>query len=140
MQVNNACVICMYILHNLASVFISDWFKYSLSANWTFSLWCVALIKSVSLNWPWFTKILGQFVTRMRKNWLILKINCEYHIKHILMSPIIIMMTVFKILTYIITSITAIPIRQCIPNHLVSYNVSLIELPHTVYFQLIGPI
>jgi hypothetical protein len=70
MQVNNACVICMYILHNLASVFISDWFKYSLSANWTFSLGCVALIKSVSLNWPWFTNILGQFVTRMRKNWL----------------------------------------------------------------------
>jgi hypothetical protein len=61
LQVSNACVICMYILHKLAnslvpySVLISDWFKYSLSAYCTFSLWCVALIKSVSLNWPWFT-------------------------------------------------------------------------------------
>ena len=71
---------------------------------------------------------------------LILKIICQYHIKHILMSPIKTIMPVFKILTYIITSITASSIRQCIPNHLVSYNVSLIELPHTVYFQLIGPI
>jgi hypothetical protein len=26
-------------------------------ANWTFSLWCVPLIKSGSLNWPWSTKI-----------------------------------------------------------------------------------
>ena len=40
----------------------------SLSANWTFSLWCVPLIKSGSLNWPWSTKILGQFITSMRKN------------------------------------------------------------------------
>jgi hypothetical protein len=39
MQVNNACVICMYILHNLASVFISDWFKYSLSENFPFDVW-----------------------------------------------------------------------------------------------------
>jgi hypothetical protein len=37
---------------------------------WKFSLWCVPLIKSGSLNWPWSTKILGQFVTRMHKNWL----------------------------------------------------------------------
>ena len=40
----------------------------SLSANWTFSLWYVPLIKSGSLNWPWSTKILGQFITSMRKN------------------------------------------------------------------------
>ena len=39
-----------------------------LLANWTFSLWCVQLIKSGSLNWPWSTKILGQFVTRMHKS------------------------------------------------------------------------
>jgi hypothetical protein len=37
------------------------------SANGTFTLWCVQLIKSGSLNWPWCTKILGQFVTRMRQ-------------------------------------------------------------------------
>jgi hypothetical protein len=36
------------------------------SANWTFSFWLVPLIKS--LNWPWSTKILGQFVTRLCKN------------------------------------------------------------------------
>ena len=33
--------------------------------NWTFSLWCVPMIKSGSLNWPWSTKILGQFVTHI---------------------------------------------------------------------------
>jgi len=30
-----------------------------ISANWTFSIWCVPLIKPGSLNWPWSTKILG---------------------------------------------------------------------------------
>jgi hypothetical protein len=29
----------------------------------------VPLIKSGTLNWPWSTKMLGQFVSRMRKNW-----------------------------------------------------------------------
>jgi len=37
-----------------------------LSANWIFYLWCVPLIKSGSLNRHWSTKILSQFVTRMR--------------------------------------------------------------------------
>ena len=36
-----------------------------LSVNLTISLWCVPLIKFGSLNWPWPTKILCQFVTRM---------------------------------------------------------------------------
>ena len=39
----------------------------SLSANWIFSLWCVPLKKFGSLNWPWSTNILGQFVTCMHK-------------------------------------------------------------------------
>jgi hypothetical protein len=39
----------------------------SLSANWIFSLWCVPLKKSRSLNWPWSTNILGQFITCMHK-------------------------------------------------------------------------
>jgi hypothetical protein len=38
-----------------------------LSTNWTFCLWCVPLIRFGSLNWPWSTKILGQFVTHMCK-------------------------------------------------------------------------
>ena len=38
-----------------------------LSVIWTFFLWCVQLIKSGSLNWSLSTKILGQFVTLMRK-------------------------------------------------------------------------
>jgi hypothetical protein len=38
-----------------------------LSANWTFSLLCVPLIKSGSLNRPWSTNVLGQFLTRMCK-------------------------------------------------------------------------
>jgi hypothetical protein len=39
-----------------------------LSANWTFSVWCVPLIKSGSLNWLWSTKTLGQFATCISVN------------------------------------------------------------------------
>jgi hypothetical protein len=46
-----------------------------LSENWTFSL-CVLLIKSGSLNWPWCTKILCQFVTHMYK------FSCQSDVKH----------------------------------------------------------
>ena len=53
--------------------------------------WCVPLIKSRSLNWPWSTKILGEF-------------------KHILTSTIKTIVPVLKISTYVITSITAHPI------------------------------
>ena len=45
---------------------VGRWFC-NLSANWTFSLWCVLLINFGSLNWPWSTKILFQFVTCMRQ-------------------------------------------------------------------------
>ena len=76
-------------METLCMLFIDKWFKMwivsvwkpdisGLSANLTFSIWCVSLIKSGSLNWPWSTKILGQFVTHMLKNWLILKMICEW--------------------------------------------------------------
>ena len=55
----------------LSAYFVSKkrWFciMFCLSSNWTFSL---PLMKSGSLNWSWSTNILGQFVTRMSKNWL----------------------------------------------------------------------
>ena len=72
-----------------------------LSANWTFSLWCVLLIKSGSLNWPWSTKILGQFVTQ---------IPVSVTSKHIMMSPIKTRTSVLSLSTDINTSITARPI------------------------------
>jgi hypothetical protein len=59
---------------------MNRWFRiwcFTLLVNWTFFLWCVPLIS---------TKILGQFVTRMQKNWLILKIISQCDSKHILMS------------------------------------------------------
>ena len=49
-----------------------------LSTNWTFSLWCVSLIKYGSLNWPWSTEILGKFITRM------LKFIVQSDVKHIM--------------------------------------------------------
>ena len=57
------------------------------------------LIISGSLNWPWSTKILGQFVTRM------CKFISQSDVKHIMTSPIKTIMSVLK--TDIITSITA---------------------------------
>jgi len=63
-------------------------------------------------NWPWSTKILGQFVTHMCKNWLwYWKLSVSGDVKHILMSLIKTIMSDLKILTYIITSFTARPVR-----------------------------
>ena len=61
---------------------ISSYATAYLSVNWTFSLWCVPLIKSESLNWPWSTKILGQFVTHM------CKFIGQSGVKYIMTSPI----------------------------------------------------
>jgi len=72
--------------------------------NWRFSFWCVPLIKSGSCNWPWSTKILGQFVTRMRK------FIGQSDVKHIMTSQIKTITSVLKALTYIITNIPARPI------------------------------
>ena len=77
----------------------------NLSANWTFSLWCVPLIKSGSLNWPWCTKILGQFVTRMHQ------FIGQSDVKHIMTSLIKTIMSVLKATTDIITNIPTRPIR-----------------------------
>ena len=91
MEVCNSCptdalTIVQYLMDRGCNIFSSDQEgctgKGNLSANWTFSLWCVPLIKSGSLNWPWFPKILGQLVTRMRKNWLILKIIGQCDVDH----------------------------------------------------------
>ena len=46
-----------------------------------FSIWCVPLIKSGSLNWPWSTKILGQIITR------ICQFISQSNVKHIMTSP-----------------------------------------------------
>jgi len=80
--------------------------KNVLSANCKFSLWCVPLIKSGSLNWPWSTKILGQFVTHMRKNWL-------WYWKLSVSVTVSLIKTItpdLKISRYIITCITARPV------------------------------
>ena len=61
-----------------------------LSANWTFSPWCVPLIKSRSLNWPWSTKILGLFVTQIHQ------FKSQSDIKHIMTSQIKTIMSVLK--------------------------------------------
>jgi hypothetical protein len=41
------------------------------------------VLKSGSLNWPWSTKILGQLVTRMHKNWF-----WYWKLSVLVMSPI----------------------------------------------------
>ena len=66
-----------------------------LSANWTFSLWCVLLIKSGSLNWPWSTKMC--------------KFIGQSDIKHIMRSQINKITSVLNISTDIITNIPACP-------------------------------
>ena len=76
-----------------------------LSTNLTFSLWCVPLIKSGSLNCLWSTKILSQFVTRMHKFFI------QSDIKHIMTSPIKTIMPVLKASVDVITNITARPYR-----------------------------
>jgi hypothetical protein len=76
-----------------------------LSANWTFSLWCVPLIKSGSLNWPWSTKILGHFITRIRK--VIGHSNVKTHYE-VTKKPIT---SVLKASTDLITNITDRSIR-----------------------------
>ena len=76
--------------------------SFQMKWNWTFSLWCVLLMKSGSLNWHWSTKILGQFITRMRKNWL-----WYWKLFVSVTSPIKTITSVLKILTYIVNSITA---------------------------------
>ena len=57
-----------------------DWY-FNFSSNLAFSIWCVPLINSGSLNWPWSTRILGQVITRM----------CQFisqsNVKHIMTSP-----------------------------------------------------
>jgi hypothetical protein len=55
-----------------------------LLANSTFSLWCVPLIKSGSLNWLWSNKVLDQFVTAQEQS-PILKIidQCDVTNKNI---------------------------------------------------------
>ena len=73
-------------------------------ANWTFSLWCVPLIKSGSVNWNWSTKILGQFVTLMHK------FIAQSDVKHIMTSHIKTITSVLKVWIDIITNITARPI------------------------------
>ena len=80
------------------------WYS-NLSANWTFSLSCVPLIKSGSLNWPWSTKILGQFVTCMRK------FIIQSDVKRIMTSPMKTITSVLTASTDIITNILAHPIR-----------------------------
>ena len=66
-------------------------YKYS-SAIWTFFLWSRKVIFSVSMNLT-----------------LTLKIICQCDIIHIMTLPIKIIMSDFKVLTYIITSISARP-------------------------------
>ena len=59
------------------------------------------LIKSGSLNWPWSTKIFGQFVTPMHK------FIGQSDIKHIMKSQIKTLTSVLKASTNIITNIPA---------------------------------
>ena len=66
-----------------------------------FPLIC-AQIKSGSLNWPWSTKVLGQFVTLMCKF-----IRQSYLYTHIMMSLIKTIAWVMKASTDIITNIPA---------------------------------
>ena len=87
--------------------------------NWTFSLWCVQLTKSGSLNWPWSTKILGQ---------------CD--VKHILTSPIKTITPVLKISTCIITSDTARPVR--LAELLVIMSRPLKLLLYYIYVMCVG--
>jgi len=63
----------------------------------------VPLIKSWSLNWPWSTKILGQFVTRM------CKFISQSDVKHIMTSQIK-TISILKASTDFITNIPAHPI------------------------------
>ena len=90
----------------------STWYKYLvttgliffLSPNWTFSLRCVLLIKSGSLNWPWSTKNI-RWVCNLHAQELALILKKTH-----LTSPIKTITPVSKILTYIITSITSRPV------------------------------
>jgi hypothetical protein len=64
----------------------------------------VPLIKSGSLNWPWSTKILGQFVARIRK------FMGQSDVRHIKTSQIKTIMSVLKTVMHIITNIPARPL------------------------------
>jgi hypothetical protein len=96
-----------------------------LSANWTFSLWCVPLIKSGSLNWPWSTKILGHFITRIRK--VIGHSNVKTHYE-VTKKPIT---SVLKASTDLITNITDRSIR--LTEILVIMSVSTFEIAVILY-------
>ena len=66
-----------------------------------FDFWCVSLIKSESLNWPWSTKILGQFVACMHM------FIGQSDVDHIMTSPIKTITWILKASTDIITNIPA---------------------------------
>ena len=75
----------------------------------TFSLWCVLLIKFGSLNWPWSTKVLGQFISIKRK------FISQSDLKHIMTSPIK-TISVLKASTDIITNIPVFHLHAWKPN------------------------
>ena len=98
------------------STFISAVIIY-LSANWNFFLWCVPMIKSGSLNWPWSTNILGNSNTQELTLMLTLSVWHQRHFDITDKNNT----TILKISTYIY-SITVRPVR--LPAILVIMSVS----------------
>jgi len=70
-----------------------------------FPLMCAADKVWITELKPWSAKILGQFITRMRK------FISQSDVKHIMTSPIKMITSVYKVSKHITTSITARPIR-----------------------------
>ena len=88
-----------------------------------------SLITSGSLNWPWSTKIFGQFVTPMHK------FIGQSDIKHIMKSQIKTITSVLKASTNIITNIPARSIG--LAEILAIMSVSTFNIAVILYFIII---